>query len=65
MIQQYWRAEVYSDNNDDPEEMVIRKFFAGIYASRKSAEFAAKQLCGQVKGFGFYLQALDKPYLSG
>lgn len=61
MIQQYWRAEVYSDNNDDLEEMVIRKFFAGIYASRKSAERAAKQLCRQVKGFGFYLQALDKP----
>ena len=60
MIQQYWRAEVYSDAKNDMGQTVTEKFFAGIYASRISAEQAARRLCHQVKGFGFYVHAMNR-----
>ena len=56
--QQYWRAEVYTEANEDPGKTVIRKIFAGIYASRKKAEQAAQRKCHRVKGFGFYVHIL-------
>lgn len=56
--QQYWRAEVYTELNDEPGKTVTRKLFAGIYASRKSAEQAAQRKCNRVKGFGFHIHTL-------
>ena len=58
--QQYWRAEVYAESNDGPGRGVAKKLFAGIYASRKSAEQAARRKCSRVKGFGFYVHALGE-----
>jgi hypothetical protein len=59
MIQQYWRAEVYSDSENDMGQTVTEKIFAGVYASRISAEQAAKRLCRQVRGFGFYVHSMN------
>lgn len=56
--QQYWRAEVYAESNDEPGKTVTQKLFAGIYANRKSAEKAAQRKCNRVKGFGFYVHTL-------
>ena len=58
--QQYWRAEVFTESNDEPGRTVTTKLFAGIYASRKSAEAAAQRKCNRVKGFGFYVHTLGE-----
>jgi len=56
--QPYWRAEVYSESNDQHGIIKTEKLFAGIYASRHSAEEAAKRKCKRVRGFGFYVHLL-------
>ena len=58
--QQYWRAEVYTESNDEPGKTITRKLFAGIYASRKGAEQAAHRKCNRVKGYGFYVHTLGE-----
>lgn len=57
-INQYWRAEVYTQSFQDQGEIETQKLFAGIYASRKSAERAAERKCKRVNGYGFYLHTL-------
>jgi len=57
--QQFWRAEVYTEENDKPGTTITRKLFAGIYQSHKAAENAAHRLCEQVKGIGFYIHTLN------
>ena len=56
--QQYWRAEVYTKENNEPGRTITKKLFAGVYASRKSAEQAAQRKCNRVKGYGFYVHIL-------
>ena len=54
----FWRAEVYTESDNTPGMTTTRKLFAGIYATRKTAQNAAQQLCERVKGFGFYVHEL-------
>ena len=58
-IQPFWRAEVYTEE-DVEGGCASRKLFAGIYASRASAEKAARRKCQRVKGYGFYVHTLDQ-----
>ena len=63
-INQYWRAEVYTQTLEEQGEREIRKLFAGIYASRKSAERAAERKCKRVKGYGFFVHTLGDTRIS-
>ena len=61
--QPWWRAEVYTQDDNDGQN-TSRKLFAGIYATRLSAEQAARRKCQRVKGLGFYVHTLgQKPVM--
>lgn len=57
-VQPFWRAEVYLESDNEPGKTVTSKLFAGIYATRQSAERAAIRKCNRVRGFGFYIHEL-------
>ena len=57
-IQTFWRAEVYTEQEQTVGISLTRKLFAGIYSTHKAAEQAAERLCEQVSGFGFFVHAI-------